>query len=78
MAYNSKNYLERIVEVQELVKMHQKKGSSLIWIYKNIINPIYRVSYSTYNNYLATPAKRKLKEIENEKKTNRAPKTRNR
>ncbi len=66
MAYNKKNYLTRIVEVQELVKTHQKKGASLLWIYTHVIGPQYKISYSTYNNYLGISAKRQLKELEDE------------
>ncbi len=69
MAYNRINYLERVVVIQELVKKYQNTGSTLIWIYKNIVNPQFRISYSTYNNYLSIPAKKLLKEIKENMKT---------
>ncbi len=62
MAYNNKNLLKRIVEIQELVIEEQLRGTSLKWIYNHLIFPRYHISYSTFNNYLATNAKKKLKE----------------
>jgi hypothetical protein len=63
MAYNKKNYYERIVDIQNIVKEHQKKGATLIWIYNNQIKETYRISYSTFSNYLGISAAKELKKI---------------
>ena len=64
MAHSRKNYLLRIVDIQELTLEHTKKGTTQEWVYKNIIEPRYRISKSTYYNYLAVPAKKELKILE--------------
>lgn len=71
MAYNRRNYLERIIEVQQLVLEEQKNGATLRWIYKNKVRHRYHISYSTFNNYLGTAAAKELKildqkELQNE------------
>lgn len=64
MAYNSRNLLIRVIAIQELVLEGQKKGVTQKWIYDNEVYPRYSISYSTFNNYLAMPAKRKLEMLE--------------
>lgn len=64
MAYNRRNYLERIVEIQKFVLEEQKNGATLRWIYKNKVYPRYRISYSTYYNYLGMTAAKELKTLE--------------
>ena len=64
MAYNKKNYYERILDVQNIVKHHQRYGSSFIWIYNNKIKDTYRISYSTFSKYLGIPAAKELKKLE--------------
>ncbi len=64
MAYNRRNLLIKILDVQSLVLKHQKEGSKQIWIYKNIIFPKYHMSIGTYYNYLNTNARKELKDLE--------------
>ena len=62
MPYNKKNILQRIIDIQNIVLENQKKnGATQKWIYHNIIFPQYRISYSSYNGYLAFNAKKELK-----------------
>lgn len=62
MAYNNKNILLKMVEIQNLVLEKKKKsGSSQKHIYETEIHQRYHISYSTFNRYLAYPAKRELK-----------------
>jgi hypothetical protein len=63
MAYNRQNLLIRIIEIQEIYLEHQKKGISCRWIYVNIIYPKYRISVASLYRYLATNAKKELKEL---------------
>lgn len=66
MAYTNRNKLERIADIQEIVKREQAKGIILKRIYRDFIKPKYHIAYSTYNNYLGIPAKNQLKKL-NEK-----------
>jgi len=67
MGYNRANLLNKIIEIQTLTLQYQKKGYYQKWIYKNIVYPKYRISLSTYNNYLGINAKKELKELEAQK-----------
>lgn len=58
------NLLLRMIEVQTLVLQYQKEGHYQRWIYKNIIYPKYLISIATYYRFLATNAKKELKELQ--------------
>ena len=64
MAYNRRNILIKILDVQSLVLQHQKEYKNQRWIFKNIIYPKYHLSIGTYYNYLKTNARKELKELE--------------
>ncbi len=64
MAYNRRNKLNLIVDIQTIVLEHTKRGVSQEWVFRNIIHPRYRISRTTFYNYLACPAKNLLKKIE--------------
>lgn len=67
MSYNSRNRLQRIVDIQATYKKHSKNfdgGCTDKYIYEDIIYPIYRISRSTFYDYLNTPAARELKNLE--------------
>lgn len=63
MAYNRKNLLNRVIAIQNLVLDGQKKGITQKWIYENEVYPQYLISYSTFNNFLAMPAKTELEKL---------------
>ena len=68
MAYNKKNRLKRIIEIQNIVLDYQKLGLSNKKIYELHIRNRFRISKRTFDEYLGIPAKRDLQEmIENEK-----------
>jgi hypothetical protein len=64
MAYNRKNILKRIIEIQEITLTHTKRGTTQKWVYENLISPRYCISTATYNNYLRTNAKKELNDME--------------
>lgn len=64
MAYNRRNHLMRVLEVQRLVIEYQGQGRGARWICKNIIYPKYTMSMATYYNYLNTNARKQLKELD--------------
>lgn len=63
MAYNRKNLLRKIIEIQNTTLEHTEKGVTQEWVYKNLIFPHYLISRATYYNYLAIPAKAQLKKL---------------
>lgn len=65
MAYNRINLLKKIIEVQELT-LHQyhKVGLTYKEIYWQYIYPKYHICYRTFHTYLGTPAKKQLKELQ--------------
>ena len=64
MAYNQRYFYRRVIAVQELVLLYKKQGVSQKYIYQVYIESQYQISYSTYNSWLAIPAKRNLKRLE--------------
>lgn len=63
MGYNKKNFIDRVIDIQELTLENTKRGVTQEWIYANIIFPEYKISKRTYYNYLALPAKRMKREF---------------
>lgn len=61
MAYNNKNTLQKMVRVQNIVLEHKKHGVTQLYVYENIIKDMFLISYSTFNRWLAYPAKQELK-----------------
>jgi len=57
------NLLKRMIDVQNITLEYKHKGSTQVWIYKNIIEKHYHISLSTFNKYLATNAKKELNEL---------------
>lgn len=63
MAYNSRNLLERIIEIQDIVLAEKKRLIFQKTIYRDIIEPRYKISYTTFCNYMCRNAKKELAEI---------------
>lgn len=73
MAYNSKNLLRKIIEIQNIYMEHKAKGVTGKFIFENLIKPNYHIGMTTFKNYLGRNAKRELKVIliaEEEKRQN--------
>lgn len=64
MAYNRRNILQRIIDIQNITLEHKANGATQEWIFMNKIFPVYKISKNTYYRYLATNAKRELKKIQ--------------
>jgi len=64
MAYNRKNLLLKIIDIQEITLKLKEKGTTQQWIYDNVIREKYHISLGCFNNYLAVNAKKELKELE--------------
>jgi len=63
MAYNGKNFLTRVVEIQNLTLEHTKRGASQRWVFENVIRGRYLIGLDTYYKYLSRNAKRELREM---------------
>ena len=65
MAYNTQNFLQRVIEIQKIVIQEQKRGyMNQKEIYYVHIKPRYHISIRTFYNYLARNAKKELADIE--------------
>lgn len=61
MAYNNRNTLLRMVEIQNLVLERKRHGITQLHVYETEVYPKYYISYATFNRYLSYPAKHELK-----------------
>lgn len=64
MAYNRKNLLKRIIDVQNLYQKHKLEGVTHVHVYRTYIYPAYKISMRTLDQYLQVPAVAELKKIE--------------
>lgn len=72
MAYNKRNLLLKIIEIQGVVLENQRKGITQRWVYKHLIKDRYFISEDTFNKYLARNAKRELDELDRKEEARRA------
>jgi len=63
MAYNRKNHLHKVIEVQQIVKDKKKFGATQEFIYKKYIMDQYHISRNTFYKYLSTPAYMELRKL---------------
>lgn len=71
MAYNKKNLLVKIIEIQDIVLRERKRGGiSQVYIFETLIKKQYYISYSTFNNYLARNAKKELESLNKKEASN--------
>lgn len=62
--YNRRNFLLRVKDIQDIYQEYHKRGITDKYIYQTHIYPTYKIGRTTFYNYLATPAVRELKELE--------------
>jgi hypothetical protein len=60
MAYNRRNLLNKILEIQEIARREFLRGIPYTHIFRTLIKDQYHISYSTFNNYLSCNAKREI------------------
>jgi len=68
VSYSRKNLLRKIAQVQNVYLAHKAKGATNEFIYENYIAPVFFISRKTFYNYLATNARKELKELETKQK----------
>ncbi len=64
MAYNRKNFLLRVKEINEVYKEYASKGWFNEYIFNNYIRDRFHISRATFYNYLAIPYSRLLLDVE--------------
>lgn len=64
MAYHPNNKLQRIIAIQQITLEHSRRGVTQEWVYQNLIFPVYSISKRTYYNYLATNARRQVRQCQ--------------
>jgi hypothetical protein len=69
VAYNRRNLLTRIIQIQEITLEHTNKGVTQKWVFDTIIKPEFKICERAYYKYLGINAKCELKKIESELKT---------
>lgn len=63
MAKVRTNFLRTVIDVQNIVIEHKKRGATQRWIYENIINApgsSYHMSYETFRRYMGINAKAEI------------------
>ena len=65
MAYQRKNYLEKIIEIQTIALKYNNNGLFYKEIYHRYIEKQYHISKRTFDTYLGINAKKELRELEN-------------
>ena len=63
MAYNSKNLLRKIIDIQEIYLQYSQQGATGEFIYKKHIAPVYHISRTTFYAYLGRNAKKEIKDL---------------
>ena len=63
MAYNRKNFLTKVLKVQEIALYHNKQGLFFKEIYHLYIEKQFHISKRTFDNYLGINARKELKEL---------------
>lgn len=72
MAYNRRNFLELVIEIQKIVKEEKAHGKTQKWIYYNLINKRFHISRSTFNNYMCINARRELSKLDEKELLNQS------
>ena len=63
MAYNKRNLYIKVVEIQNIVLIGQRRGDTQKEIFWKEIEPVYHISIATFYNYLAINAKAELERM---------------
>lgn len=72
MAYNRKNLLKKVINIQETYNQFKAEGVSTAHVFRKHIEPRWHISYYTFHRYLGIPAKAELKKIEQQELTTKS------
>ncbi len=65
MAYNKRNKLERIKQVQDTARKHLLPGVSMIHVFNTYIHPQFKISRGVFFRYMNVPVKEELDKLNN-------------
>jgi len=64
MAYNRRNLLKRLIEIQDITLKHTVQGISQAWVFRNLIRDKYHISRPTFDSYMSINAKKDLRDMD--------------
>jgi len=67
MAYNRRNFLKKVLKIQEITIKYRDDGLYFKNIYHKYIEEQFNISQRTYETYLGINARKQLKELEHTK-----------
>ena len=67
MAYNRRNFLKKVLRIQEITIKYRDDGLYFKNIYHKYIEEQFNISQGTYETYLGINARKQLKELEHTK-----------
>lgn len=66
MAYNRRNYLKKVLKVQQITLEHRARGLYFKEIFHKYIENQFDICQRTYESYLGVNAKKQLKDLQKE------------
>lgn len=70
MAYNRKNYLNKVLKIQQITLEYRAQGLYFKEIYHKYIENQFNICKRTYDSYLGINAKKQLREFTEKENTN--------
>lgn len=70
MAYNRKNYLNKVLKIQQITLEYRAQGLYFKEIYHKYIENQFNICKRTYDSYLGINAKKQLREFAEKENTN--------
>jgi len=70
MAYNRKNYLNKVLKIQQITLEYRAQGLYFKEIYHKHIENQFNICKRTYDSYLGINAKKQLREFAEKENTN--------
>ena len=70
MAYNRKNFLTKVLKVQEIALHHRKQGLFFKEIYHLHIENQHNICKRTFDSYLGINARKELKDLQQTNQNN--------
>lgn len=70
MSYTRKNFLKRVLKVQEIALHHRKQGLFFKEIYHLHVEHQFNICKRTFDSYMGINARKQLREIQENKQNN--------
>lgn len=73
MAYNQRNLLKKVKEIQEIYLRYHQEGVTAVFIYDTYVKDRYHISQRTFEKYLGINVKLELKKLDDAENNNDKP-----